>query len=309
MSVIERSSLILEVIPPMIKYGEEGVEKCLVKLETIHKATGIGLVNIPELHDESSKNPRGERQRAFEERMEPRVLGLRIRERMKVDCIINRVVVLLAPEKQSDWFRETHDEYGINNFVLVGGEKSTIDYPGPSVLSANRLIREAITDPALQVGNISIPGRRDEAERMKEKVDSGAGFFTTQIVYHSDEFIRLLDELGRQNSLTKENKIFLSLSPVRTEKSIKFLRWLGVTISDELRDELIGDCDTPDIVEERSLRHIEEIWARTYKHLRTIRSPFQVGINLSPVGVISTDTSIELSKRLSRINGGRRDGG
>jgi 5,10-methylenetetrahydrofolate reductase len=171
------------------------------------------------------------------------------------------------------------------------------------------LIREAITDPALQVGNISIPGRRDEAERMKEKVDSGAGFFTTQIVYHSDEFIRLLDELGRQNSLTKENKIFLSLSPVRTEKSIKFLRWLGVTISDELRDELIGDCDTPDIVEERSLRHIEEIWARTYKHLRTIRSPFQVGINLSPVGVISTDTSIELSKRLSRINGGRRDGG
>ncbi len=306
MSVIERSDLILEVIPPMIKHGEEGVEKCLVKLETIHKATGIGLVNIPELHDESSKNPWGERQRAFEERMEPRVLGLRIRERLKVDCIINRVVVLLAPEKQCEWFRETHDEYGINNFVLVGGEKSTIDYPGPSVPAANRLIRECITDPALQLGNISIPGRRDEAERMKRKVDSGAGFFTTQIVYHADEFIRLLDGLGKQNSLTKDNKIFLSLSPVRTERSIKFLRWLGVTISDELEEELTED---PALIEEKSLTHIEETWARICKHLHTTRSPFQVGINLSPVGVISTDTSIELSKRLSRISGGRHDGG
>jgi 5,10-methylenetetrahydrofolate reductase len=305
MSIIKKSNLILEVVPPIMKHGEKGIEECLIKLETIHKATGIDLVNIPELHDESSKNPRGERKREFEERLEPRVLGFRIQEQLKLGCIINRVVVLLTPEKQCDWFRETHDKYGINNFVLVGGEKSTINYPGPSVITANQLIRKTITDPILQVGNISIPSRKNEAKRMKKKIDSGAGFFTTQIIYHAEEFIRLLDELSNHNSLTKENKIFLSLSPIRTERSIKFLRWLGVTISNELEEKLIED---PDLIEKKSLEHIEDIWTQICKYVNIIQSSFRVGINLCPIGVIPSSTNIELSKTLFRINGRKYNG-
>ena len=276
-----------------MEHSEAGIEECLMKLEEIHKTIEIDLVNIPELHDESSKNPRGERKRGFEKRIEPRVLAFHIQEQLKLGCIINRVVVHLTPEKQCTWFCESHENYGINKFILVGGEKSTIDYPGPSVITANQLIRKTIKDSKLQVGNISIPSRINEAERMKNKVESGADFFTTQIIYHAEEFIQLLDELSIHNSLREENTIFLSLSPIRTIRSIKFLRWLGVTISNDLEEKLIED---PDLIENKSLDHIGDIWARICNHVKITQSSFHVGINLCPIGAIPASTSVQLSE-------------
>ncbi len=89
MGIIQKSNLILEVVPPLIEQGEGGIEECFIKLEKIHKATGIDLVNIPELHDESSKNPRGERKREFKKRFEPRVLAFHIQEQLKLRLIVS----------------------------------------------------------------------------------------------------------------------------------------------------------------------------------------------------------------------------
>lgn len=50
--------------------------------------------------------------------------------------IINQVVVHYDRESYVTWLRETWDEYGIRNLVLVGGDSSRTAYEGPSVLEA-----------------------------------------------------------------------------------------------------------------------------------------------------------------------------
>lgn len=289
------TELVLEAVPPELNQGESGIEATLERIEGLHCALGLEAVNIPEIREESSKSRKGERRRPFAPRVEPRVLAWRIQERLNVPCIINRVVVHLEREHQLDWFRETWEHYGIRRFVLVGGERSDRPYAGPSVPEANRLLRERLDVPRMRVGNICIPTRQGEAERMMHKIASGADFFTTQVVFHAEEITTLLDALGERTGNSTASGILISLAPVRSERNIRFLHWLGVSLSSELEDWLtIG----PESVTERSLTHIRSTWAQISDHVATTDSPFPISVNIAPIGRIPAATTIRLGHAL-----------
>ena len=180
-----------------LRLGLQGLEKRLSRLEKILSEVEFDAVNIPEIREEVSKSEEGERQDPFEPRWEPREMGAQIQERFSVPVIINRVVVHHEREALGAWFRETQERFGVGRFVLVGGELNPESYPGPSVPEANGLLHEVL--PGALVGNITIPGRSEicpECERIRFKVESGANFFTSQIVYHAEEFTSLLDDLA-----------------------------------------------------------------------------------------------------------------
>lgn len=285
----------LEAVPPLLRQGEEGIETVIDKVHAIHEAVGLDGVNIPEIREESSKSEKGERIKPFEPRVEPRELARRIKDRVGLDCMINRVVVHLPHDRQADWFRETHEEYGVREFVLVGGERSDVDYPGPRVPEANEMIRKVINDPKLRVGNICIPGRENEGARMARKIRSGADFFTTQIVYHAEEFTGLLDELKEVDIKGEPPSLLLTVCPVKSARNIKFLHWLGVSMSPELEAWLVQDKDQ---VAERSVEHIRATWADIQRHKATTGSRFPVGVSLAPIGKIPNSLTIELAQSL-----------
>ncbi|GGY04598.1 hypothetical protein GCM10007160_35300 [Litchfieldella qijiaojingensis] len=289
------AELVLEAVPPELGQGESGIETTLERIESLHRALGLDAVNIPEIHEESSKSRKGERLRPFEPRVEPRTLARHIQERLDVPCIINRVVVHLERKRQLDWFRESWEQYGIRRFVLVGGERSDQSYPGPSVPEANRLLRERLDVPGMRVGNICIPTRRGEAERMMHKIDSGADFFTTQVIFHAEEVTTLLDALSECVGGRATPQVLVSLAPVRSERNIRFLHWLGVSLSNELEDWLIAG---PESVTERSLMHIRSTWTEIANHAAAIDLPFPIGVNIAPIGRISAATTIGLAHRL-----------
>jgi 5,10-methylenetetrahydrofolate reductase len=291
-------SLCLEAVPPLQKQGEEGIEQVLAKVDAIHSQVPLHGVNIPEIREESSKSDKGERLQPFEPRVEPRELARRIKDRFGLECMINRVVVHLTPEKQADWFRETWEEYGVRQFVLVGGEDSSVDYPGPNVPQANQLIRETLTDPALKVGNICIPTREGEANRLFRKIDSGADFFTTQIVYHPEEFTRLLDALAEYGDHKSMPEMLLTVTPIKSARNIKFLHWLGVNIEPELENWLTED---PDRVPNRAQEHIENAWQTIETHRRSLATQVPVGINLAPIGKIPNEMTVDLAQRLKSV--------
>ncbi|MDN3520784.1 hypothetical protein [Halomonas ramblicola] len=288
--------LVLEAVPPELEQGRRGIEATLEKVADLHHALGLDAVNIPEIREESAKSDKGERRKPFAPRVEPRELARCIQERLDVPCIINRVVVHLERERQLDWFRETWEDYGVRRFVLVGGERSDRRYPGPSVTETCRLLRERVDVPGLRLGNICIPTRRGEVARMRAKLDAGADFFTTQVVFHAEEVTALLDALGDRPGGGRAPGLLLSLAPVRSERNIRFLRWLGVSLSDELEAWL--SAAGPEAVTERSLTHIRGTWARIAGHAAAAGSPWPLGVNLAPIGRIPAATTLWLAQTL-----------
>jgi len=210
---------LFEQVPP-VAGKPDAIESTLAEIENIRHL--VDAINLPEIHDEA----RGaDRIQKFVPRVEPRELGARILRQLETDVVINRCVVY-EPDPVP-WFRETEEKFGLRNVVLVGGESSRVRYPGPSVLEAAKQVRAAGLGTCL--GGITIPSRLHEAERIREKRAAGLNFFTTQILFDSNDIVWLIQKL---NGL--EARVFLSFAPVSHPRDLEFLRWLGADVPADL---------------------------------------------------------------------------
>ncbi len=290
---------VLEAVPPELHRGQAAVESVINKVAEIHAGTRVDVVNIPEIHEEPSRSRKGERRQPFAPRMAPRELARCIHDRLGVECMINHVVVHHASAQALlDWARQSWEEYGIRQFVLVGGGRRGVDYPGPDVPAANQLLREHSPIEGLRIGNICIPSRLDEAARMTAKVAAGADFFTTQILYEPDDFAAMLDAMEESARLPGE--LLVAFCPVHSERNLKFLLWLGVSLSDRLEQWL---TEQPERVAERSIQQIERTWQAIVGHQSKPagRHP-ALGINLAPIGAIAPATTIALAQSLKGMH-------
>ncbi|MFQ5920043.1 MAG: hypothetical protein ACE5I4_08400 [Thermoplasmata archaeon] len=206
----------------MDKYVEQTLKQCRVD-----------AINLPEIADE---NFRGE---PFYRNHDPREFAKVLRNQLgPQEIVVNKIVVHLdgGPQELTKWAQATRSDYGVPNVVAVGGTSSSHDYPGPTVLEANELMREH----EILCGNIMIPERADEARRMLKKTETGADFFTTQVVFTPD---RLLQVLERYSGLCRDRAIepaavLVSFAPVSDGNDLDFLRWLGVHIGPETATQL-----------------------------------------------------------------------
>lgn len=217
-----------EMVPP-VAGKPEAVEAALSEVEKVRGL--VDAINLPEIHDED----RGaERTQKYVERVEPRELGARMIRELSTEVVVNHCVV--HDPDPIPWFRESEEQFGIGNVVLVGGESSRIRYPGPSVQEAARRVRAAGLRHCL--GGIAIPSRLHEAERIRDKISSGLDFFTTQILFDPNDIVWLVQRLNGV-----EARVFLSFAPVSHPRDLEFLRWLGADIPTDLdRFLLLGEA-------------------------------------------------------------------
>lgn len=248
-------------------------------------------INIPEIHDESRS---GDRTFKFVERVEPRVLGKEIRQRFNMEVVLNRCVVY-EPD-QVRWFEETQKNFGATNFVLVGGESSEIKYPGPSVTQAAREIRAAGLPATL--GGISIPSRAHEVDRIRRKVARGLTFFTTQVLFDSNDIVWLIQRLNGV-----EARIFLSFAPVTHHRDIDFLRWLGADLPADLDRFLVngttGEKPSPHDAEdafERCMSLAQRILMDVFDNLPP--DPPPLGINIEHINRRNFSFAVKMLDKL-----------
>ncbi|MGE4619927.1 MAG: mycobacterial-type methylenetetrahydrofolate reductase [Planctomycetota bacterium] len=281
-------STVLEVVPPTLESGLEGLHRRLARVRRLIGDGHFDAINIPEIHDEENRNDRGVRQRNFSPRMQPRELGRRIQDELGLPVIINHVVAFEPIPALIDWIRETVAGYGIHNVVLVGAPHDRKTWPGPTVAEANAAIRADFQPKQLKIGNICIPGREGspipESVRMEQKALHGADFFTTQIVFDPAEIIDLRKDLAKRRSAASHCPILVSLCPVRRHRNLAFLRYLGVKIPDFLEQELVA------LAEEECLDRSLEILSALQESLIDDPSDLQelapLGWNIAPVGPI-----------------------
>jgi 5,10-methylenetetrahydrofolate reductase len=279
---------LFEVVPPAADQPK-AIDESLVELRKVKPF--VDGINIPEIFDED----RGaERTSKFVPRVKPRLLGLRIQNELGAEVVLNRVVV--RDPQPEVWFRETCLERGMRQIILVGGESAGIRYPGPNVTEAAAWVRREGLPVTL--GGITIPSRKNESDRIRAKARAGIEFFTSQVLFDSNDVVWLVQRL---NGL--QARVFLSFAPVSHRRDLQFLRWLGADIPQNLDRFLLGSeegatAPAPTCLE-RSLDLAQRILMDVFDNLPP--DPPPLGLNIEHINRRNFSPAIKMLDRLGNL--------
>jgi hypothetical protein len=144
------------------------------------------------------------------------------------------------------WLAQTVRDFGIGLLSLVGRPDSAVRYP----MALSRAIRIASgPGTGLAVGAVAIAERhtetRSEAARMLAKGLQGCSYFISQTVYHAPPTRRLLADYLRdcRGAGIEPRRVILTFAPCGREKTLAFLRWLGVNVAPDTARAILGAAD------------------------------------------------------------------
>src|SRR3990172_6193354 len=217
--------LVLEVVPPHRRASAKVLEGFADRVRNaVRVIPTLDALNLPEVIDENHVG------RPFYRNLDPRRCVDMVNHDLPVETIVNKVVVHLETAAAVEsWLRESLGE-GFRNVVLVGGTSSRNRYPGPSVAESNALFRAvAEGQPAVTCGNITIPERPGEVERLLQKTRAGCDFFTSQVLFEPEPVTSVLRAYGERCAAEglEPATVLLSFAPVADTDDIEFLLWLG----------------------------------------------------------------------------------
>jgi hypothetical protein len=301
----EHPLALYEVIPPDRSAPREEVADQAAFVANLLADHGLDAINVPEIRNEERS---GNRVAGFMEKYDPRQFGMTIRDLFDgdVDLVVNHATVYEDDDEQGEWFEATFGKFGVDNVVLVGGESSDVDYPGPGVTGAadiaQRIAEARGTDPCL--GGITIPTRRregfDEPDRMLAKQAHGIEFFTSQVLYESQatrQLLRDYDTACREADV-EPAPVFLSFAPITGRKDARFLEWLGVDVPEAAREWILATHASP---LERSVRVAEHVLGEVLDDVDRRGLDVPVGINVEHIMRYNFDASEILLDRLSSL--------
>ena len=293
----QRPVVAYEILPPREKDGT--LNSYAEIISSLLSQTHIDAINIPEVHDESG---RGDRPVTNQKRGEPREFGRLLQDIVGVEAIVNRVVVHEPFDAQMRWIEETNRDYEIENLIIVGGESSKVEYPGPTVNEVLRFVsREYISNGGdIFCGGIAIPSREIESKNLIKKSEHGSEFFTTQVLYDSSNIVKMIDHYQERcdDLNTFPRRLLLSFAPVSSQKNIDFLKWLGVEIPPETERYLQG---RPGSMIERSLDVAIEVLNDTLNFITEKNLKVPIGLNVEHIMSYNFQSSVEMLQELARI--------
>jgi 5,10-methylenetetrahydrofolate reductase len=268
--------LTYEVIPPPLRWTPTQTAEWIdVLLEFLDKE-GIRTVNIPEVVSESRTQ---ERTVPLLEKIDTLdFIDQLIQKKPTLTFIPNKITVHLSDRALLEWVGKAYEK-GVHHLILVGGEKSSLSYPGLGVTEAARAIKKKYPD--ITLGGITIFTRKNEPRLILEKMDSGMDFFVSQIIYETANLkcvLLNLDKLCRDEK-TPLPRIYLSLAAAAKKTDIAFLEWLGVEFPTALHSYFMNGDD--DHVESRVDEMIDFVLEEIQSFI--LRTHFDLGCNIEQI--------------------------
>ena len=158
------------------------------------------------------------------------------------ESVVYKCVAESDPGGFDAWLDRAIDDYGVNAYNLVGGASSANQYSGPTIPAvAAKLNKRA----QCAHGGVTIAERHikkgNEHETLVKKSELGMQWFISQAIYDPEPMIKLLKEYGE---LCKKKKIaprrvVLTFAPCGREKTMRFIKWLGVTVPEAVEKEIL----------------------------------------------------------------------
>jgi hypothetical protein len=220
----------------------------------------------------------------------------------RLPAIVYKALGRIDEERWRGWLAESKGQ--VQFVSIVGRPASATPYPLP----LSRAIRIA-AGPAtgLVVGGVVIAERHDEhrseAARLLAKSIEGCGYFISQTVYHAPPTQRLLADYLRdcRGAGRTPKRIVLTFAPCGREKTLAFLRWLGVNISADTERAILGAANplarSIEICRDNLRRILDGAYA----------SHIPLGINVESVSINrdEIDASVDLFHALREVLAGR----
>ncbi len=219
-SYIIMSTVALEFVPPVLDGGAEKAREESRKVKNLLKSHGIddrvNALLIPGMIEEE-----GDRPVPLKERMDPLDTWQEIRGDLPLRCMVTQVTAFHSEAQLTERFRKLRDA-DINDAVCVGVPRSMSDGEGGGVPPTEALERFKEEMPSR--GVILIPTREDEIGRFNFKINKGADFALSQLLY-SDYIVKFLREM--RDKTDQRPEILLSFGYVpKAETRVGLIRWL-----------------------------------------------------------------------------------
>lgn len=285
--------IVLEVVPPHKRASEKTLAGLVKKVQdAVGSIPHLDALNIPEVLDENHVGL------PFYRNLEPRTFAARMNAGLRVEAIVNKVVVHTeGREDLAAWLRQAIESDGLRNFILVGGTSSRNEYPGPDVVAANEILgKVAAGRRDVVCGNITIPERGGEVERLLKKTKAGARFFTTQVLFEPEPISTVLREYGEACAAARipPATVLLSFAPVADYEDIEFLVWLGATITPTTEEALIAARGRE--AGRASFDVARGIWTRIRDANARSRHPVPLGVNIEEISVHNFDLAVRMAR-------------
>ena len=278
--------------PPRAGASPEQVFHAAEKLGERLRPTPVDGVVVYDIQDESGRSAQP-RPFPFAGTVDPRDYSSLLSARTGLSPITYKALGELDERGWRAWLDETA-QTNLRLISVVGRPTSGVRY----ALSLSRAVRLAAEHPArFTVGGVAIAERhsevRSEAARLLAKAVEGCAFFISQTVYHAPPTQRLLADYLRdcRGAGIEPRRIVLTFAPCGREKTLAFLRWLGVNVPPETAQAILG-----------AARPLERSIALCRDNLRRIldepyAAAIPLGVNVESVSINrdEIDATVELA--------------
>ena len=237
--------LLYGTTPPRLGTAEAEVEAAAGKLARRLEGLPLDAVVVYDIQDETGRTS-VPRPFPFVGTVDPRRYSQLLKQGTGRPVITYKSLGLMSEPQWRAWLVESRSEFGTEFLSVVGRPTSGVVYPLPLA----RAIRIA-AEPAsgITIGGVVIAERhsaqRSEAARLLAKGIEGCGYFISQAVYHAHPTQRLLRDYLRdcRGAGGAPRRIILTFAPVGRERTMMFLKWLGVNVPEATQRAILGAAD------------------------------------------------------------------
>jgi hypothetical protein len=293
-------NLLYGTTPPRLGTPPEEVAAAADKLAARLRGLPLDGIVVYDIQDETGRTQLP-RPFPFVGTLDPRDYARLLVQRCGKPAITYKSLGALDEAGWRAWLDQSPDTRFLS---VVGRPTSGVRYP----LTLSRAIRIAAEHPAgFTVGGVAIAERhsvrRSEAARLLAKGIEGCAYFISQTVYHAPPTQRLLRDYLRdcRGAGADPRRVILTFAPCGREKTMAFLRWLGVNVAPETEQAILGAA--------RPLAKSIEICRDNLRRILDgpYRGAIPLGVNVESVSINrdEIDASIELFHVLRETLQGR----
>jgi hypothetical protein len=228
--------------PPRLGTPQEQVDAAAEKLAQRVAPLALDGIVVYDIQDEAGRT-QAPRPFPFVGTVDPRAYAKRLIEVTGKAAVTYKTLGEMTEAQWRAWLEESRERFGTQLLSVVGRPTSGVKYP-MSLSSAIRIA--ARPEAGLSVGGVVIAERhtseRSEAARMLAKGLEGCSYFISQTVYHAAPTQALLRDYLRdcRGAGVEPRRVVLTFSPCGREKTLAFLRWLGVSVAPETERAILG---------------------------------------------------------------------
>lgn len=286
--------------PPRADAPEEKIARAAERLAARIGALPLDGVVIYDVQEERGRTS-VPRPFPFLPTSDSRAYSRRLRELTGLTTITYKCIADMAEERWDAWLSESACAYGIEYLSLVGLPTSR---GASSTLPLSRAMQLAAAHPAgFTLGGVAIAERhssgRSESARLRHKAEAGCDYFISQAVYNPEPTIRLLSDYARECAETgiAPRRIVLTFTPCGREKTLTFLRWLGIAIADATAMTILADPAPVTRSIAICREHLRAIFDHEY--IRTL----PLGLNVESVSIFKDEIegSVALAQALQEV--------